>query len=313
MTATTTATTATTAATAAATGTAAAAAAKPDVKTFFDEETFTFSHVVSDPKTKRAAIVDSVLNYDPKSGRTAKTSADEIIAYVQGQGLTVDWILETHVHADHLSAAPYLKDKLGGKLAIGSNIKTVQDVFGKVFNAGTEFARDGSQFDHLFEDGEQFAVGSIQARAMHTPGHTPACMVYVIGDAGFVGDTIFMPDFGTARCDFPGGDAGQLYRSIQKIFALPDETRLYMCHDYKAPGRDAYAFLTTVGEEKAKNIHVGGGQSEDAFVAMRAARDAQLSMPVLILPSVQVNMRAGHLPPADDNGVRYMKLPIDAL
>ncbi|MFP4518839.1 MAG: MBL fold metallo-hydrolase [Oceanicaulis sp.] len=287
--------------------------AKPEVKTFFDEETFTFSHVVSDPETKRAAIVDSVLNFDPKSGRTAKTGADEIIAYVTDQGLTVDWILETHVHADHLSAAPYLKEKLGGRLAIGSNIKTVQDVFGKVFNAGTEFARDGSQFDHLFEDGEQFAVGSIQAKAIHTPGHTPACMVYVIGDAAFVGDTIFMPDFGTARCDFPGGDARELYRSIQKIFALPDETRLFMCHDYKAPGRDHYAFETTVGEEKANNIHVGAGKTEDEFVAMRTARDAQLAMPVLILPSVQVNMRAGELPPAEDNGVRYMKLPIDAL
>lgn len=286
---------------------------RPDVKTFFDEETSTYSHIVSDPQTKRAAIVDSVLNYDPKSGRTAKTSADEIIAYAQEHGLTVDWILETHVHADHLSAAPYLKEKLGGKLAIGSNIKTVQDVFGKVFNAGTEFARDGSQFDHLFEDGEQFAVGAIKARAIHTPGHTPACMVYVIGDAGFVGDTIFMPDFGTARCDFPGGDARELYRSIQKIFALPDETRLFMCHDYKAPGRDEYAFLTTVGEEKANNIHVHEGVSEDEFVAMRAARDATLAMPVLILPSVQVNMRAGELPPAEDNGVRYMKLPIDAL
>jgi len=286
---------------------------RPDVKTFFDEATFTYSHVVSDPATKRAAIVDSVLNYDPKSGRTAKSSADEIIAYVTEQGLTVDWILETHVHADHLSAAPYLKEKLGGKLAIGSNIKTVQDVFGKVFNAGTEFARDGSQFDHLFEDGEQFAVGSIQAKAIHTPGHTPACMVYVIGDAGFVGDTLFMPDYGTARCDFPGGDARELYRSIQKIFALPEETRLFMCHDYKAPGRDHYAFETTVGEEKAHNIHVGGGATEDAFVAMRTARDAQLAMPVLILPSVQVNMRAGELPPAEDNGVRYMKLPIDAL
>lgn len=290
-----------------------ATAATPDVKTFFDEETFTFSHIVSDPETKRAAIVDSVLNYDPKSGRTAKTSADEIIAHVHEHGLTVDWILETHVHADHLSAAPYLKDKLGGKLAIGSNIKTVQDVFGKVFNAGTEFARDGSQFDHLFEDGEQFAVGAIQAKAIHTPGHTPACMTYVIGGAGFVGDTIFMPDYGTARCDFPGGDARELYRSIQKIFALPDETKLYLCHDYKAPGRDEYAFLTTVGEEKAKNIHVHDGVSEDDFVAMRAARDATLAMPVLILPSVQVNMRAGELPPAEDNGVRYMKLPIDAL
>lgn len=289
------------------------AVAKPDVKTFFDEETFTFSHVVSDPATKRAAIVDSVLNYDPKSGRTAKTGADEIIAYVTEQGLTVDWILETHVHADHLSAAPYLKEKLGGRLAIGSNIKTVQDVFGKVFNAGTEFQRDGSQFDHLFEDGEQFAVGSIQAKAIHTPGHTPACMVYVIGDAAFVGDTIFMPDYGTARCDFPGGDARALYRSIQKIFALPDETRLFMCHDYKAPGRDHYAWETTVAEEKANNIHVGGGKTEDEFVEMRTARDAQLAMPVLILPSVQVNMRAGELPPAEDNGVRYMKLPIDAL
>ena len=286
---------------------------KPDVKTFFDEETFTFSHVVSDPETKRAAIVDSVLNYDPKSGRTAKTGADEIIVYVTEQGLTVDWILETHVHADHLSAAPYLKEKLGGKLAIGSNIKTVQDVFGKVFNAGTEFQRDGSQFDHLFEDGEQFAVGSIQAKAIHTPGHTPACMVYVIGDAAFVGDTIFMPDFGTARCDFPGGDARELYRSIQKIFALPDETRLFMCHDYKAPGRDAYAWETTVGDERRANIHVHDGVSEDDFVKMRTERDATLDMPRLILPSVQINMRAGAMPPPEDNGTSYVKIPLDVL
>jgi glyoxylase-like metal-dependent hydrolase (beta-lactamase superfamily II) len=286
---------------------------QPDVKMFFDEPTFTFSYVVSDPATKKAAIVDSVLNYDPKSGRTSKEGADAIIAFIREQGLHVQWILETHVHADHLSAAPYLKEQVGGTLAIGSNIKTVQDVFGKVFNAGTEFARDGSQFDHLFEDGEQFALGSIQARAIHTPGHTPACMTYLIGDAGFVGDTIFMPDYGTARCDFPGGDARTLYQSIQKIFALPDQTRLFMCHDYKAPGRDEFAYLTTVGEEKAKNIHVGAGKSEDEFVAMRTARDATLDMPVLILPSVQVNMRAGHLPPREGNGVSYLKIPLDAL
>jgi glyoxylase-like metal-dependent hydrolase (beta-lactamase superfamily II) len=285
----------------------------PDVKMFFDEPTFTFSYVVSDPATKKAAIVDSVLNYDPKSGRTSKESADAIIAFVRDNDLEVQWILETHVHADHLSAAPYLKAQVGGALAIGSNIRTVQDVFGKVFNAGTEFARDGSQFDHLFEDGEQFSLGSIQARAIHTPGHTPACMTYLIGDAGFVGDTLFMPDFGTARCDFPGGDARTLYRSIQKIFALPDETRLFMCHDYKAPGREEFAHETTVGEEKANNIHVGAGKSEDAFVKMRTERDATLAMPVLILPSVQVNMRAGDLPPKEDNGVSYLKIPLDAL
>lgn len=286
---------------------------KPDVKAFFDEPTFTVSYVVSDPETGKAAIVDSVLDYDPKSGRTSKDSADAIIAFVRQRKLDVQWILETHVHADHLSAAPYLKEQLGGTLAIGSNITVVQNVFGKVFNAGSEFERDGSQFDHLFEDGEQFAIGSIQAKALHTPGHTPACMTYVIGDAGFVGDTIFMPDYGTARCDFPGGDAAQLYQSIQKIFALPDETRLFMCHDYKAPGRDDYAWETTVGDEKARNIHVGAGKSEDDFVAMRTARDATLDMPNLILPSVQVNMRAGELPPKEDNGVSYLKIPLDAL
>lgn len=286
---------------------------KPDVKMFFDEPTNTFSYVVSDPETKKAAIIDSVLNYDPKSGRTSKQSADEIIAFVKDQGFDVEWILETHVHADHLSAAPYLKEQLGGKLAIGSNIKVVQDVFGKVFNAGTEFRRDGSQFDHLFEDGETFRLGSIEAKAIHTPGHTPACMTYVIGDAGFVGDTLFMPDYGTARCDFPGGDARTLYRSIQKIFALPEETRLFMCHDYKAPGRDYYAYETTVGEEKALNIHVHQGVSEDAFVKMRTERDAKLQMPQLILPSVQVNMRAGQKPPAEDNGIHYLKIPLDAL
>jgi glyoxylase-like metal-dependent hydrolase (beta-lactamase superfamily II) len=285
----------------------------PDVKAFFDPATFTVSYVVSDPATKQAAIIDSVLDYDPKSGRTSKASADAVIDYVRAQGLTVQWILETHVHADHLSAAPYLKEQVGGTLAIGSNIRTVQDVFGKVFNAGSEFQRDGSQFDRLFEDGETFQLGSIEARALHTPGHTPACMTYVIGDAGFVGDTLFMPDYGTARCDFPGGDARELYRSIQKIFALPDETRLFMCHDYLPEGREAYQWETSVGAQKAHNIHVHEGVSEDAFVAMRETRDATLAMPVLILPSVQVNMRAGHMPPPDDNGLTYLKIPVDAL
>ncbi|MGY6628452.1 MAG: MBL fold metallo-hydrolase [Oceanicaulis sp.] len=286
---------------------------RPDVKAFFDPATFTVSYVVSDPATKQAAIVDSVLDYDPKSGRTSKASADAVIAFVRAQGLTVQWILETHVHADHLSAAPYLKEQVGGTLAIGSNIRTVQDVFGKVFNAGTEFQRDGSQFDRLFEDGEIFQLGSIEARALHTPGHTPACMTYVIGDAGFVGDTLFMPDYGTARCDFPGGDARELYRSIRKIYALPDETRLFMCHDYLPEGRDEYQWETTVAAQKAHNIHVHEGVSEDEFVAMREKRDATLAMPVLILPSVQVNMRAGHMPPADDNGMTYLKIPVDAL
>lgn len=285
----------------------------PTVTAFFDEPTFTVSYVVADPATKQCAIIDSVLDYDPASGRTSKDSADKVISFVREQGLTVQWILETHVHADHLSAAPYLRQQLGGRMAIGDNITVVQDTFGKVFNAGPEFARDGRQFDHLFHDGEEFQVGSIPARAIHTPGHTPACMTYVIGDAGFVGDTLFMPDFGTARCDFPGGDAHTLYRSIQKIFALPDETRLFMCHDYKAPGRDEYRWETTVGEEKAANVHVHAGTSEEAFVAMRTERDRKLDMPRLILPSVQVNMRAGDLPPPEDNGIRYLKIPVDAL
>lgn len=286
---------------------------QPLVKAFFDEATFTVSYVVVDPSSRVCAIVDSVLDFDPASGRTQKDSADSVIAYVQGEGLKVEWILETHVHADHLSAAPYLKQKLGGKLGIGFNITVVQDTFGRVFNAGTDFARDGSQFDHLFTDNEAFSIGSIKARAIHTPGHTPACMAYVIGDAAFVGDTLFMPDYGTARCDFPGGDARQLYRSIQKLFALPPETRLFMCHDYKAPGRDEYRWETTVTEERAHNIHVRDGISEDEFVAMRTKRDATLDMPRLILPSVQINMRAGHMPPPEANGVRYLKLPIDAL
>ncbi|MBK8159861.1 MAG: MBL fold metallo-hydrolase [Rhodospirillaceae bacterium] len=286
---------------------------RPDVKGFFDPETFTVSYVVIDPATKKAAIVDSVLDFDAPSGRTSTKSADALIAYVKEKGVTVEWLLETHVHADHLSAAPYLKEKVGGRLAIGFEIVTIQNVFGKVFNAGTEFARDGRQFDRLLKDGETFKLGSIEAKAMHTPGHTPACMTYLIGDAGFVGDTLFMPDYGTARCDFPGGDARILYRSIQKIFALPESTRLFMCHDYLPTGRTDYVWETTVGAEKHNNIHVGAGKSEDEFVAMRKARDAKLDMPRLILPSVQVNMRAGHMPPAEDNGVSYLKLPINAL
>lgn len=286
---------------------------KPEVTAFFDEPTNTVSYVVSDPSTDTCAVVDSVLDYDPHSGRTNTASADDIISFIKAKGLAVEWILETHVHADHLSAAPYLHDTLGGKLAIGSAIKTVQETFGKLFNAGTEFQRDGSQFDVLFNDGDPFQLGTIPARAMHTPGHTPACMTYVIGDAAFVGDTLFMPDYGTARADFPGGDARQLYRSIQKIFSLPDRTRLYLCHDYKAPGRDEYRWETTVGEEKAANIHVHDGISEDAFVTMRTERDKTLDMPRLILPSVQVNMRAGEMPPPEDNGQRYLKIPVNAL
>ncbi|MCA8888250.1 MAG: MBL fold metallo-hydrolase [Parvularculaceae bacterium] len=283
----------------------------PDVKSFFDETTFTYSHVVSDPKTRACAIIDSVLNFDAASGATSTASVDEIIAHVRGENLKTEWILETHVHADHLSAAPYLKAKLGGKIAIGANIVAVQNVFGEVFNAEPEFKRDGSQFDKLFADGETFKVGGIDAKVIHTPGHTPACSTIVIGDAGFVGDTLFMPDYGTARCDFPGGDARTLFRSIQKIFALPPETRLFMCHDYKAPGRDEYVLETTVAEEREKNIHVRDGITEDEFVKMREARDKTLDMPRLILPSVQVNMRAGDMPPKEDNGVAYLKLPLN--
>lgn len=286
---------------------------KPEVTGFFDEATNTISYVAVDPASRCCALIDSVLDFDPASGHTDRRSADRMIAFVREHGLKAQWILETHVHADHLSAAPYLKQELGGELAIGRHITVVQEVFGKVFNAGTEFQRDGSQFDHLFEDGERFRLGGIEARALHTPGHTPACMTYVIGDAAFVGDTLFMPDYGTARCDFPGGDARELYRSIRKIFALPDETRLFLCHDYKAPGRDEFRWETTVGEEKRLNVHVHEGVSEDEFVAMRTARDRTLGMPKLILPSVQVNMRAGELPPPEDDGKRYLKIPLDAL
>ena len=287
---------------------------KPEVTGFFDPDTFTVSYVVIDPATKKAAIIDSVLDFDPASGRTKTKSADRLIAHVVQQGASVEWLLETHVHADHLSAAPYLKQKLGGELAIGFEIVTIQNVFGKVFNAGTEFARDGSQFDRLLKDGETFKLGSIDAKAMHTPGHTPACMTYLFGDAGFVGDTLFMPDYGTARCDFPGGDARQLYRSIQKIFALPEETRLFMCHDYlPKDGRKHFAWETTVAEERAANIHVRDGMTEDQFVALRTARDATLSMPRLIIPSIQVNMHAGRLPEPGPDGTRFMKVPLNLL
>ena len=283
------------------------------VEAFFDEPTNTASYVIHDPATRRAAIVDSVLDFDAASGRTSTASADAMIAFVKANGLTVDWLLESHAHADHLSAAPYIQRELGGKLAIGREIITVQNVFGKIFNFGTEFARDGSEFDRLFEDGDTFAIGSIPAIVLHVPGHTPADMAYVIGDVVFTGDTLFMPDFGTARADFPGGNARQLYHSIRRLLSLPDETRLFLCHDYKAPGRDSYAWETTVGAERAGNIHARDGVDEDAFVDMRTKRDATLAMPKLILPSVQVNMRAGHLPEPEENGRRYLKLPLDTL
>ncbi|MDX8350836.1 MBL fold metallo-hydrolase [Cognatiyoonia sp. IB215182] len=286
---------------------------KPEVKAFLDEATFTVSYVVKDPESDSCAIIDSVLDYDPKSGRTDTTSADAIIAYVKENRLKVAWLLETHAHADHLSAAPYIQKELGGTTAIGAHITEVQDVFAKLFNVEKGFQTDGRQFEHLFEDGETFKIGEMELTAMHTPGHTPACMTYVADGAAFVGDTLFMPDYGTARADFPGGDARTLYQSIQKVLALPDETVLYMCHDYKAPGRDEYAWETTVAEQKSANVHVGGGKSEDEFVTMREARDAKLDMPTLILPSVQVNIRAGEMPPAEDNGVSYLKIPINQL
>ncbi len=289
-------------------------APKPEVTSFFHEPTFTASHVVADPATGHAAIVDSVLDFDEKSGRTSTAAADAIIDFVRSHDLTVDWLLETHAHADHLSAAPYLQEKLGGKLAIGRAITAVQDVFGKVFNEGTRFRRDGSQFDHLFDDGDSFSIGNIPAIALHVPGHTPADMAYVIGDSAFVGDTMFMPDYGTARADFPGGDAHQLYRSIRRLMKLPEETRVFLCHDYMAlPNRAHFAWETTIGAERTGNVHVHDGVSEEDFVKMRSARDATLEMPNLILPSVQVNMRAGHLPEPEDNGTRYLKLPLNTL
>jgi len=285
----------------------------PVVQSFFDLETFTVSHVVRDPNSKACAIIDSVLDYDPASGRTTNASARTLINYVQSESLEVEWLLETHAHADHLSAAPLLQAELGGQLAIGREIVRVQEVFGKIFNAGTEFQRDGSQFDQLLKDGDRFKIGNLDATVLHVPGHTPACLAYIVGDAVFPGDTLFMPDYGTARCDFPGGDARTLYRSIKRLTRLPDEARMFMCHDYKTSDRDDYAWETTIGAERAGNIHVHEGVSEDEFVKMRNDRDATLAMPKLILPSVQVNMRGGKLPPAEDNGIHYLKIPINAL
>jgi glyoxylase-like metal-dependent hydrolase (beta-lactamase superfamily II) len=290
------------------------------IEGYFDPATWTVSYLVLDRRTQQCALVDSVLDYDPKSGRTSHASADKLIARVRELGASVQWILETHVHADHLSAAAYLKQQVGGQLGIGSHITTVQKVFGSLFNAGPEFARDGRQFDHLFQDDEAFRIGSLHARALHTPGHTPACMTYVVDEgsgsadalAAFVGDTLFMPDYGTARCDFPGGDARTLYRSINKVLALPPDTRLFMCHDYQPGGREVQ-YVSSVAAEREANLHVRNGISEEEFVAMRSARDALLDMPVLILPSVQVNMRAGQLPEAEANGTRYIKIPLNAV
>lgn len=292
------------------------------VEGFFDPATCTISYLLFDSGSGECALIDSVLDYDPKSGRTRTASADQLIARVAALGARVRWLLETHVHADHLSAAPYLKTRVGGEIAIGRHVTRVQDVFGKLFNAGPAFAHDGSQFDRLLDDGDTLALGALSIRAMHTPGHTPACMTYVVTEAhaahdardaaAFVGDTLFMPDYGTARCDFPGGDARSLYRSIRKVLSLPPATRLYMCHDYQSNGR-AIQYASTVADELRENVHIREGVTEDDFVAMRTARDATLDMPVLMLPSVQVNMRAGRLPEPEDNGVRYLKIPLDAI
>ena len=284
----------------------------PEVTPFFDPGTNTISYVVRDPASAACAVIDSVLDFDYAAGRTAHRSADAIIAFIRAHGLQVAWHIETHVHADHLSAAPYIQQQCGGRLGIGRGITVVQDTFGKVFNEGTEFRRDGSQFDHLFQDGDSYRIGGLTGHAMHTPGHTPACMTHVIGDAAFVGDTLFMPDGGTARADFPGGDARMLYRSIHRILALPPQTRLFMCHDYGPNGR-AIAWETTVAAERAHNIHVHDGISEDEFVRMRTARDATLGMPNLIIPSIQVNMRAGRLPQPGAEGKVFLKIPIDTL
>jgi glyoxylase-like metal-dependent hydrolase (beta-lactamase superfamily II) len=284
----------------------------PTVTAFFDEATFTVSYVVADSDTGRAAIVDPVLDFDAASGRTSTRSADQLIAFVGENNLGVDWILETHVHADHLTAAPYLREHLGGQVGIGKHVTAVQETFKGVFNIA-DLATDGSQFDLLFDDGDAFDVGNFAGKVIATPGHTPACVTYIIGDAAFVGDTLFMPDFGTARTDFPGGNAAKLYDSIQRILSLPEDTKLYMCHDYKAPGRDEYAWETSVRAQRDNNIHINDAVSRDEFIAMREGRDAQLGMPKLILPSIQVNVRAGELPTPEDNDIRYLKIPLDAL
>ncbi len=284
---------------------------KPDVSAHFDEATNTITYIVKDPDSDHCAIIDSVMDIDYAAGRITYDHADALIAEIKKRGLTLDWIIETHVHADHLSAAPYIQEKLGGKIGVGEKIMIVQDTFGKVFNEGTEFQRDGSQFDALFKDGDTYMVGGMQGFAMYTPGHTPACMVHVMGDAAFAGDTLFMPDGGSARADFPGGDAGELYDSIQKVLALPDETRLFMCHDYGPNGR-AIQWETTVAEQKADNIHVGGGKTRDEFIRFRTERDAQLDMPKLILPSLQVNMRAGEIP-TDDDGNPMLRVPVNGI
>ena len=285
---------------------------KPDVNAFFDEATFTVTYLVADPDTRAAAIIDPVLDFDSASGRTATRSADEVIEFVQTHKFKVDWILETHVHADHLSGAAYIRNKLGGKVATGNNVSIVQETFKAVFNI-SDLDTDGSQFDHLFGHRDKIPLGSIDAHVIATPGHTPCCVTYVVGDAAFVGDTLFMPDFGTARTDFPGGSAAQLYDSIRAIFALPDDTRLFMCHDYKAPGRDEFAWETSVREQRESNIHINDSVSKDEFIAMRTERDKQLGMPKLILPSIQVNIRAGELPAAENNEIRYLKIPLDAI
>ena len=286
---------------------------RPDVKAFFDEETNTVTYTVADPTSGNCAIIDPVLDFDPASGRTSTRSADEVLDYINMNGLEVTWILETHAHADHLSAAAYLKSKTGGRTGTSKHITSVQATFKEIFNLGDEFATNGDQFDCLFDDGDRLELGTTNIRTMHTPGHTPACLTYLVGDAAFIGDTMFMPDFGSARTDFPGGDAATLYRSIQRIFGLPAETRLFVCHDYKAPGRDEYAWETTVSEERLHNVHIHDGTTELEFVEFRNQRDASLGMPKLILPSIQVNIRAGEWPPADDNGVVYLKIPVDAL